>query len=105
MSRILDLKEKLEANPSQIFHRYSLALAYQDEGEIPLACIELEKCLSSKPDWMMVALFLGKNYLELGIVDKAKERLELAMKLAQEQNHDDPASEAESLPSPSLFNG
>ena len=97
MSRISDLKEKLEANPSQIFHRYSLALAYQDEGEIPLACIELEKCLSSKPDWMMVALFLGKNYLELGIVDKAKERLELAMKLAQEQNHDDPANEAESL--------
>ena len=97
MSRILDLKEKLEANPSQIFHRYSLALAYQNEGEIFLACTELEKCLCSKPDWMMVALFLGKNYLELGIVDKAKERLELAMKLAQEQNHDDPASEAESL--------
>ena len=46
---------------------------------------------------MMVVLFLGKNYLDLGIVDKAKERLELAMKLAQEQNHDDPANEAESL--------
>jgi len=97
MSRILDLKEKLETNPKQIFHRYSLALAYQDEGEISLACAELEKCISAKPDWMMVALFLGKNYLELGMIEKAKDRLELAQKLAQEQNHDDPAIEAESL--------
>ena len=45
---------------------------------------------------MMAALFLGKAYLEDG-KEKAKEKLELALCLAREQNHDDPAEEAAQL--------
>ena len=46
---------------------------------------------------MMAALFLGKAFLESDKKDKARENLELALSLAKEQNHDDPAEEASQL--------
>jgi len=95
--KISGLKEKLKANPSQIFHRYSLAQAYMDNEDLSSACEEFEKCLLVKPDWMMAALSLGKAYLDDGQKNKASEKLELALKLAREQNHDDPAAEATEL--------
>ena len=95
--KISALQEKLKANPSQVFHRYSLAQAYFEESQLESACAEFEECLKARPDWMMAALFLGKAYLEDGKKEKAKEKLELALNLAKEQNHDDPAEEATQL--------
>ena len=46
---------------------------------------------------MMAALFLGKAYLEQENKEKAKVNLELALALANEQNHEDPAEEAGEL--------
>jgi cytochrome c-type biogenesis protein CcmH/NrfG len=95
--KISELKIKLESNPNQVFHRYSLGQAYLDIAELSSACEEFEKCLIAKPDWMMAALSLGKTYLQVGDKALAKEKLELTLKLATEQNHDDPASEATEL--------
>jgi tetratricopeptide (TPR) repeat protein len=95
--KISELKAKLESNPKQVFHRYSLGQAFLDSGELSVACEEFEKCLVAKPDWMMAALSLGKTYLQIGDKDRAKEKLELTLRLAIEQNHDDPASEATEL--------
>ena len=73
--KISALQEKLKANPSQVFHRYSLAQAYLEKGSnIESACAEFEECLKARPDWMMAALFLGKAYLEDGNKEKAKEK-------------------------------
>ena len=95
--KISALQEKVKANPKQVFHRYSLAQAYFEENQLELACDEFEECLKARPDWMMAALFLGKAYLESDKKDKARENLELALFLAKEQNHDDPAEEASQL--------
>ena len=95
--KISALQEKLKAHPGQVFHRYSLAQAYFEGKQLKLACSEFEECLRAKPDWMMAALFLGKAYLEDGKKEKAEEKLELALCLAREQNHDDPAEEAAQL--------
>jgi hypothetical protein len=45
----------------------------------------------------MAALFLGKAYLEDENREKAKIFLERALSLAEDQNHDDPAEEANKL--------
>jgi len=95
--KISALQEKVKANPKQVFHRYSLAQAYFEENQLELACAEFEECLKARTDWMMAALFLGKAYLESEKKEKARENLELALSLAKEQNHDDPAEEAAQL--------
>ena len=95
--KISALQEKLRLNPAQVFHRYSLAQAYYEGNQLKLACAEFEECLKVKPDWMMAALFLGKSYLEDENKEKAQEYLELALSLAKNQNHDDPAEEAAQL--------
>ena len=96
-SKISGLLEKLEKNPSQVFHRYSLAQAYFDAEDFQSACSEFEKCLSTKPDWMMAALSIAKAYMEIGEIDRAIEKLKLTIDLAKEQGHDDPAMEATEL--------
>ena len=96
-SKISGLLEKLEKNPAQVFHRYSLAQAYFDAEDFQSACSEFEKCLLTKPDWMMAALSIAKAYMELGEIDRAIEKLKLTIDLAKEQGHDDPAMEATEL--------
>jgi len=95
--KISALQEKLKANPSQVFHRYSLAQAYFEESQLESACAEFEECLKARPDWMMAALSLGKIYLQLEDIELAKKNLRLALELARQQNHEDPAVEAEEL--------
>ena len=95
--KISALQEKLQLNPGQIFHRFSLGQAYFENLQYQCACIEFEECLKARPDWMMAALFLGKAYLEQENKEKAKVNLELALALANEQNHEDPAEEAGEL--------
>jgi tetratricopeptide (TPR) repeat protein len=95
--KISALQEKLASNPDQIFHRYCLAQAYFEDEQLDLACEEFQKCLESKPDWMMAALFLGKAFLEKENKEEARVYLEKALVLAKDQNHDDPADEAAKL--------
>lgn len=95
--RISGLKNKLESNPDQVFHRFRLALAYLDENHFALACKEFELCLKENPKWMIAALSLGKIYLQLEDFELAKKNLRLALELARKQNHEDPAVEAEEL--------
>ena len=95
--RISGLKNKLESNPNQVFHRFRLAQAYLDENHLDLACKEFELCLKENPEWMIAALSLGRIYIQQEEFEMAKKNLRLALKLAREQNHDDPAVEAEEL--------
>ena len=46
---------------------------------------------------MIAALSLGRIYIQQEEFEMAKKNLRLALKLAREQNHDDPAVEAEEL--------
>ncbi|MBL6827382.1 MAG: hypothetical protein VW580_06605 [Flavobacteriaceae bacterium] len=96
-NRIDELTEKLKLKPDQVFYRFSLAQAYLDEDNYTLACRELEKCVQAKPEWLIATLSLGRTYLQLGKIEKAKQNLELSLELARKQNHDDPAAEAEQL--------
>src|SRR4051812_17260069 len=79
--------------PGNELFRFSLAQALLAENQ-PAAAIEhLQACADKKPDWMMPRILLGKTLLSLGRKAEAKPWLEVALRLAIAQDHDDPAQE------------
>lgn len=89
--------QKLDASPSNRFHRYNLAQAYYEQGDYVNACDQFAACLKLADDWMMASLGLGKCYLALEDFERAKRNLSLTIDLAEKQGHDDPLEEAKSL--------
>jgi hypothetical protein len=57
----------------------------------------LKECANSREDWMLPRILLGKAMLANGQDSNAKPILETALRLAVEQNHDDPAQELRSI--------
>lgn len=86
-------KEKVEKDPNNQLFRYSLGQALYDEGKFEEAQDHLQFCLNNRDDWMMPRILLGKALLETGDPGAAKPILADALKLAEQQNHDDPATE------------
>ena len=96
-NKIQAFKQKLEASPTNRFHRYNLAQAYYEEGDYVNARDQFAACLDLADDWMMASLGLGKCYLALEDFESAKRNLVLTIDLAEKQGHDDPLEEAKSL--------
>ncbi|WP_309386660.1 tetratricopeptide repeat protein [Cerasicoccus frondis] len=86
-------KEKVAKDPNNSLFRYSLAQALFDEKQYADAQEHLQFCVSSREDWMMPRILLGKSLLETGDVEAAKPILADALQLAVDQDHDDPAAE------------
>jgi len=95
--KIQAFMKKLDASPSNRFHRYNLAQAYYEQGDYENARIQFTDCLTIANDWMMASLGLGKCYLALEDFERAKRNLSLTIDLAEKQGHDDPLEEAKSL--------
>lgn len=79
--------------PENEMFRFSLAQALLREGQPADAVPHLEICVTKKADWMMARILLGKTLLSLGRATEAKPWLEQALRLAIEQNHEDPERE------------
>lgn len=79
--------------PENEMFRFSLAQALLREGQPAEAVPHLEFCAAKKADWMMARILLGKTLLTLGRAPDAKPWLEQALRLAVEQNHEDPERE------------
>ncbi len=94
----LDLmRGRLAQSPENELFRFSLGKALYDRGETAEAVSHFEVALTHKPDWMLVAILLGKCWRQLGDFVKARQYLELGRKLAHEQQHDGPLEEATAL--------
>lgn len=90
-------KEKLAKDPNNSLFRYSLGQALFDEKQYDEAEEHLQFCVASREDWMMPRILLGKCLVEKGDDAAAKSILADALKLAEIQNHDDPAAELRSI--------
>jgi Flp pilus assembly protein TadD len=88
---------KVASKPDNLLFRFSLGQALYEEGETEAAIPHLLKCAESRADWMLPRILLGKAYLQAGQTAEAKPVLQTALKLAVEQNHDDPAAELRGL--------
>lgn len=85
------------SQPENELFRFSLAQALVSEDRQAEAIEQLEFCAARKADWMMPRILLGKSLLALGRREEARRRLEEALSLAIEQNHEDPERELRAL--------
>jgi predicted Zn-dependent protease len=83
--------------PENELFRFSLAQALLAEDRTAEALEHLEICSRKKSDWMMPRIMLGKPFLALGRRAEAKPWLEDALRLAVDQDHQDPEAELRSL--------
>ena len=83
--------------PDNELFRFSLAQALVAEHRLLDAVEHYKFCVAKKSDWMMPRVLLGKLYLDLGKRAEARIQFQDALKLAVEQNHEDPEKELREL--------
>ena len=96
-SRVAQFSALVERQPENEMFRFSLAQALVADGRGADAIAHFTVCLAKKPDWMMARILLGKLLLQLGQRAEAKPELQEALRLAIEQNHEDPERELRAL--------
>ncbi len=98
MNPTIERCQKLLAQyPDNEMARFSLGKALYDLGQFALARDQFAIALQRKPDWMAVAILLGKCELALGNKSAARAAFESALALAIAQKHDGPQAEMEQL--------
>ncbi len=97
MDRLEQFRRKTEENPGNPLFRFSLGQALFEAGDFAEAEGHLQRCLESRPDWMVALLLRGRCLMELKRKAEAEEALRLALQAAREQNHEDPEQEALAL--------
>ncbi len=85
------------AHPENELFRFSLAQALENAGRGEDAIPHFRFCVDAKADWMMPRILLGKLLLARGDRAAARPLLEDALRLAVEQDHEDPAAELRAL--------
>lgn len=83
--------------PDNELFRFSLAQALVAEHRLVDAVEHYKFCVAKKADWMMPRILLGKLYLDLGKRAEARIQFQDALKLAIEQNHEEPEKELREL--------
>jgi len=83
--------------PENELFRFSLAQALVAELRFLDAVEHYKFCVKKKADWMMPRILLGKLLLELGRGPEARIQLQKALKLAVDQEHEDPERELRAL--------
>lgn len=83
--------------PGNQLFRFSLAQALMAEGQVEEALVHFQTCAEGKADWMMPRILLGKALLGMGRPVEARPWLEVALRLAVEQHHEEPEQELRAL--------
>jgi Flp pilus assembly protein TadD len=96
-SRVEHFQALAERQPHNELFRFSLAQALVAEGRLADAVPHFRYCIDKKSDWMMPRILGGKALLQLGDRVQARPLLEDALRLAVEQQHEDPERELRSL--------
>jgi len=96
-SRVEQFEALVRQQPGNALFRFSLAQALEAERRGAEAVPHYELCVASRADWMMPRILLGKLLLQLGKPEAAKPLLTDALRLAEEQHHEDPAHHLRAL--------
>ena len=96
-SRTEQFQALVAQQPQNPLFRFSLAQALAADGRVTEALPHFEFCVASRADWMMPRILLGKLLLQLGRPEEAKPLLTDALRLAVEQQHEDPERELRAL--------
>jgi predicted Zn-dependent protease len=96
-SRVEHFQRLVDRDPDNAMFRVSLAQALVADGRGADAVPHFEFCVARKSDWMMPRILLGKLLVQLDRRADAKTQLEEALRLACEQQHEDPERELRGL--------
>ena len=96
-SRTQQFQSLVAREPDNALLRFSLGQALIADGRLAEAVPHFEFCVASKADWMMPRILLGKVLIQLGHPEEAKPLLADALRLAVEQQHEDPERELRAL--------
>jgi len=83
--------------PDNELFRFSFAQALVAEHRYLDAVEHYKICVRKKTDWMMPRILLGKLLLELGRGPEARLLLQEALRLAVDQQHEEPERELRAL--------
>ena len=95
--RIQRNRALVEQAPSNHLARFGLANALFDAGETAEAETQFRKCLEAQPEWMAVAISLGRCLVLRGSYKEALGVLAQARALAAQQGHTSPLEEIDEL--------
>ena len=96
-SRLEHFQALVVRQPDNELFRFSLAQALVADGRGAEAVPHYAYCAAKKSDWMMPRILLGKLLLELSRRAEAQPILEVALRLAIQQHHEDPERELRAL--------
>jgi hypothetical protein len=92
-TRVEQFQALVAGQPANPLFRFSLAQALADAGRGTEAVPHYEFCVASRADWMMPRILLGKLLVQLGRRPAARPLLEDALRLAVDQQHEEPERE------------
>jgi len=94
----IERSEKLLAQmPDNHLARFGLANALFDDGRLADAEREYRRCLETQPEWMAVAISLGRCLVMRGACEEARPVLASAREMAMRQGHTTPLQEIAEL--------
>jgi predicted Zn-dependent protease len=96
-SRVGQFQALVARQPDNELFRFSLAQAFVADGRATEAVSHYEYCVAKKADWMMPRILLGKLLLQLDRRVDAKPLLAAALRLAIDQQHEEPKRELRAL--------
>jgi len=95
--RIDRFRKMVEGMPDNHVARFGLANACFDAGLLEDAEAEYRHCLRLQPEWMAVAICLGRCLVMRGGTEEARRVLTAARELALRQGHSSPLEEIAEL--------
>ena len=94
----IERNEKIVAQmPDNHLARFGLANAYFDAGRVEEAERAYRRCLEIQPDWMAVAISLGRCLVMRSEHEEARRVLAAAREMALRQGHSSPLQEIADL--------
>jgi len=93
MSRSALFRRHVAADPENALFLFSLGQALHAEGAAAEAVEHLRLAATSKADWMVPRILLGKSLLAVGDKAAAKAAFADALALAVAQGHEEPEEE------------
>ena len=87
----------VQRQPENELFRFSLAQALVADGRDADALEHFAFCTARKSDWMMPRILQGKVLIGLGRASEARPVLEDALRLAVDQNHEEPEQELRAI--------
>lgn len=97
MDKITALAEILQADPTNAFARYGLAMEHISQGQTNTALAEFATLIQHNPDYVPAYQMSAQTFAKLGRTQEALDRLHLGIAAANRTNNQHALAEMEAL--------